>query len=144
MARLEIIGKVKEVGNVEAIPTYSGSYEKRELVLDCSYYDSITGEKREENYVKFEFGGKNVDVPKPFAVGEIVKVAFALRGRYYTPKGGTEQKVITSIIGYDIEKYVRQNAQNSQSQAQTNAAPTQPQEGAESESQEDPNKDLPF
>ena len=65
MAKLEIIGKIKEVGSKVAIPTRSGqSYEKRELVLDCSTYDQFSGE-RYENYVSVEFGGKNVDIEIP-------------------------------------------------------------------------------
>ena len=139
MARLEIIGKIKDIGQLVAIPTGNGSFEKRDLVLDCSMYDQFEGTKI-ENYVQFEFGGKHSHDLDSFKVGDKVKVAFALRGRYQTLKGQTEQKLIVNIIGYDCQPYASQNSQQQQSQA---AAPS-PTSESEKGSQEGQQGDLLF
>ena len=139
MARLEIIGKIKEVSDIVAIPTANGSFEKRDLVLDCSMYDQYTGEKI-DNYVQFEFGGRHSHDLDSFKVGDRVKVAFSLKGRYQTLKGQTEQKLIVNIIGYDCQPYSSQNSQQQQTQA---AAPS-PTNDSNNGTQEEQQGNLPF
>lgn len=146
MARLEIIGKIKEIGNIVSIPTKNGqTFDKRDLVLDCSLYDRYTGDKR-ENFVKFEFGGTKCHVLDSFKVGDIVNVAFVLKGDYYTPKGETEQKLIMHIVGYDCTLHTNQSNQGQQGaiqepqQALSGNAPTPPIDNVTEENKDD----LPF
>ena len=97
-------GAVHSVSQVLQVPTQSGKpFEKRELVLNCSTYNSQTGELM-ENFIKFEFTGDKMVLLNSLQVGQRVVVSFALQGRSYTNKSTGHTDYFTSIRGYKIEQ----------------------------------------
>lgn len=102
-----ISGKVLLIENAVEIPTKSGNvFTKRQIVLDSSRYDQMTGEKY-ENYPAVNFVGKRVSELDAFKVGDLVTISFALSGRSYEKDG--KVNYITDIIGFKIEPFQRQN-----------------------------------
>ena len=96
-------GAVHSVSQILQVPTQSGKpFEKRELVLNCSSYNSQTGEPI-ENYIKFEFMGDKMGLLDNLQVGQRVVVSFSLQGRSYTNRQG-HTDYFTSIRGYKIEQ----------------------------------------
>ena len=97
-------GAVHSVSQILQVPTQSGKpFEKRELVLNCSSYNSQTGEPI-ENYIKFEFTGDKMALLDSLQVGQRVVVSFSLQGRSYTNKSTGHTDYFTSIRGYKIEQ----------------------------------------
>lgn len=114
---------------------------KRELYLDCTRYDSITGQRDDkENMPLLEFGGeKVVDKIKALELqkGDVVMVRFAIQGTPYKDKTSGKSRVFTAIRCYDIE-LVRRAGQAAAPQPQPAPAP-QPQT-----QQNDGKQGLPF
>lgn len=109
----QISGKVLIIDDVVSIPTRSGNtFTKRQIVLDASHYDPMTGQKY-ENYPAFDFVGNRVNELDNFKVGDLVTISFALNGRPFNKDGKTTY--FTSVNGYKIEPYQRQNGSNQQS-----------------------------
>ena len=104
------------IGEVENIPYQDKVFSKREVVLDCSRFDSMTGDKM-ENYPKFEFTGKHVDDLNNYQVGQFVTVSFVLSGRKVEKEGKTSY--FTNITAYKIEPYQRYNSGAQQAQPYT-------------------------
>ena len=104
------------IGEVENIPYQDNVFRKREIVLDCSRFDTMTGEKK-ENYPKFEFTGKHVDDLNNYQVGQFVTVSFLLSGRKVEKDGKTSY--FTNITAYKIEPYQRYNSGAQQAQPYT-------------------------
>lgn len=103
----QISGKILIIEDAVTIPTKSGSmFTKRQIILDASHYDPMTGQKY-ENYPAFDFVGNRVNELDNFKVGNLVTISFALNGRLFEKDGKTSY--ITSITGYKIEPYQRQN-----------------------------------
>ena len=101
------------------------NYKKRQLYLDCTRYDSITGIRYErENKPLLEFGGDNV-LNKLEALklekDDVVCVSFAIQGNPYKDTKTGKTSVFTAIRCYDIE-LVRKAGQPMQVQQ---AAPVQ-------------------
>lgn len=97
-------GAVHSVSQLLQVPTQTGkSFEKRELVLNCSSYNSQTGEPI-ENYIKFEFVGDKMGLLDNLQVGQRVVVSFSLQGRSYTNRSTGHTDYFTSIRGYKIEQ----------------------------------------
>ena len=97
-------GAVHSVSQLLQVPTQTGKpFEKRELVLNCSSYNSQTGEPI-ENYIKFEFVGDKMGLLDNLQVGQRVVVSFALQGRSYTNRNTGHTDYFTSIRGYKIEQ----------------------------------------
>ena len=96
-------GAVHSVSQILQVPTQSGKpFEKRELVLNCSSYNSQTGEPI-ENFIKFEFTGDQMALLDSLQVGQRIVVSFSLQGRSYTNRQG-HTDYFTSIRGYKIEQ----------------------------------------
>lgn len=134
---MEIKGRVYKVGNVEVIKTASGSeFKKRELVLDASRFDPLTGEKMFDNFPSFEFVQDKVTLLDDLKPLQVVTVSFDLQGREYTKDGQT--KYITTVRGYKIE--ARPVAQQAEAQAQAPQPAPQPQGYAQAPQ----NNGLPF
>ena len=96
-------GAVHSVSQLLQVPTQTGKpFEKRELVLNCSSYNSQTGEPI-ENYIKSEFTGDKMGLLDNLQVGQRVVVSFSLQGRSYTNRQG-HTDYFTSIRGYKIEQ----------------------------------------
>ena len=103
----QISGKVLILENAVTVPTRTGNtFTKRQIVLDASHYDPMTGQKF-ENYLAFDFIGNRVNDLDSFKEGDLVTISFALNGRPFEKDGKTIY--ITSVTGYKIESYQRQN-----------------------------------
>ena len=97
-------GAVHSVSQLLQVPTQTGKqFEKRELVLNCSSYNSQTGEPI-ENYIKFEFTGDKMALLDSLQVGQRIVVSFSLQGRSYTNRSTNHTDYFTSIRGYKIEQ----------------------------------------
>lgn len=123
----QISGKVLILENAVTIPTRTGNtFTKRQIVLDASHYDPMTGQKF-ENYPAFDFIGNRVNDLDSFKEGDLVTISFALNGRPFEKDGKTIY--ITSVTGYKIEPYQRQNNgyKPSNSTHPTTTPPTNPQ-----------------
>ena len=99
----QIIGRVFQIGDTNEIKSKDGSktYYKRELVLDATRFDGLTGERGYDNYPSVEFSGDNCQLLNQFKQGDIVVVSFDLQGTKYEKDGQT--RFFTSIRGYKIE-----------------------------------------
>lgn len=131
--------------------------KRRQLYLDCSRYDSLTGEKLNDNTPLLDFGGKGLEqlnalVSNGLKKGDIVSVKFAVDGRNYKDAQG-KTKNFTGIRPYAIELYQRPQRQQTQQVAQpATQQPTQyvvqqaaPQPQPVVQQQEQPTDDgLPF
>lgn len=118
----QISGKVLIIENAVTLPTRSGgTFTKRQIVLDASHYDPMTGQKY-ENYPAFDFVGNRVNELDKFKVGDLVTISFALNGRPFDKDGKTVH--ITSVTGYKIEPYQRQNSGYQQSNGVQSNTPT--------------------
>ena len=100
----QVIGRIFQIGNTEPIKSKDGSktYYKRELILDATRFDGMTGERGFDNFPTFEFSGDKCSELDQFKVGEIVTVSFDLQGTKYEKEGQT--KFFTRIRGYKVER----------------------------------------
>lgn len=120
----QISGKVLIIDDIISIPTRSGNtFTKRQIVLDASHYNPMTGQKY-ENYPTFDFVGNRVNELDNFKVGDLVTISFALNGRPFDKDGKTTY--FTSVNGYKIEPYQRLNGSNQQSNGSQTNTPTPP------------------
>lgn len=118
-------GKILIIGNTYQVPSTTPGAQplyKRELVLDASRFDSITGQKF-ENYPKFEFINQKCNLLDQFQVGQLVTVSFALSGRK-TEKDG-QVNYFTNVTGYEIVPYQRMGQQTQTVQQPQQPAPMQ-------------------
>lgn len=98
-----ISGKIFSISPLMQIPSQSGAiFEKQELVLDCTSYNSRTGEPY-ENFAKFDFFGYGLDELKGLQAGQSVTVSFSVNGRRYTTKDGRTDYFM-SLRGYKVEE----------------------------------------
>lgn len=128
-----INGKILVIGQTENIPYRDKVFSKRELVLDATRFDAMTGQPF-ENYPKFEFVGRHVSDLDGFQVGQAVIVSFVLSGRKRQKDG--MDIYITSVQGYKIEPLQRladqpQQQQGGYSQPSVSQYPQQPQAPAQ-------------
>ena len=88
----QVIGRVYLIGNTEPIKSKDGSktYYKRELVLDATRFDGMTGERGFNNFPAFEFSGDKCAELDQYKAGEIVTVSFDLQGTKYEKDGQTK------------------------------------------------------
>lgn len=125
MAEYVLIGRVIAIdqrvtmaSKVDATKTF----ERRKLYMDCSRYDSITGEQLEENKPLLEFGGKGLEqletlIKGGLKKGDLISVKFAVQGYSYKDKDGNT-KNFTGIRPYAIERYIPRSQQPQQGQQQ--------------------------
>ena len=154
---LVIYGRVIALSQVQEIPSREAgkpAMKKRELFLDCTRYDSITGQRDErENKPLLEFGGDKL-LEKLAALNlqknDVVGVKFAIQGTPYKDQQTGKTKVFTAIRCYDIDVVRKAGQQTAQSvQAAPEPAPApQPQAQAPQTQQQIVNEqkkdDLPF
>lgn len=119
---LKMIGKVFSIGATQSIASKNGGqpFQKREIVLDATRFDGLTGERGYDNFPMFEFGGEKCSELDGFKTGDVVEVSFELQGSFYKDKDGVE-KNFTRVRAYKIEHY-----QTKQRSAQQQAAQLQP------------------
>lgn len=129
MAKLEVTGRLDKIGDLLTFPSKNGGdFSKREVIVNLMQYDRNTGEPIvDSNPVLFEFSGQNTDKLNGFNVGDMVTVAFSLKGFYYVSKTDNTQKQMNKIEGYDIAPY---QSRRQQAQQPATAAAAQPAQGA--------------
>ena len=112
----QVIGRVFQIGNTESIKSKDGSktYYKRELVLDATRFDGMTGERGFDNFPSFEFSGDKCSELDQFNVGEIVTVTFDLQGTKHEKDGQT--RFFNRVRGYKIERRLVQQPQTPKQQ----------------------------
>jgi hypothetical protein len=148
-----LIGRIIAVDQQQTIASKTDAtktFQRRQLYLDCSRYDSITGEQLQENRPLLEFGGKGLDqlnelVKQGLKKGDLVSIEFAVQGNTYKDAQGNT-KNFTGIRPYSIERYVPRSQQQQTQQPAPAPAPqpqAQPQQAAPA-FQEGNEKDLPF
>lgn len=121
----QLIGKIIAINQIETVASKSDStktFQRRQVYLDCSRYDSITGEQLQENKPLLEFGGKGLEQLNELAnqglkKGDLVSVEFAVQGTSYKDAQGNT-KNYTGIRPYAIERYKPKSQQNGQQSAQ--------------------------
>ena len=130
---LILLGKVIALSQVQEIPSKEAgkpAMKKRELYMDCTRYDYLTGERIGfENKPLLEFGGEKV-LDKLAALNlqkdDIVAVRFDIQGNPYKDEKTGKTRVFTAVRCYDIE-VVRKAGQP----VQQPAPQPQPQQQAE-------------
>ena len=152
-----LIGRIIAVDQQQTIASKTDAtktFQRRQVYLDCSRYDSITGEQLQENRPLLEFGGKGLDqlnelVKQGLKKGDLVSIEFAVQGNTYKDGQGNT-KNFTGIRPYSIERYVPRSQQQQTQQPAPAPAPApapqpqaQPQQAAPT-FQEGNEKDLPF
>lgn len=148
-----LIGRIIAVDQQQTIASKTDAtktFQRRQVYLDCSRYDSITGEQLQENRPLLEFGGKGLDqlnelVKQGLKKGDLVSIEFAVQGNTYKDIQGNT-KNFTGIRPYSIERYVPRSQQQQTQQPAPAPAPqpqAQPQQAAPA-FQEGNEEDLPF
>jgi hypothetical protein len=148
-----LIGRIIAVDQQQTIASKTDAtktFQRRQVYLDCSRYDSITGEQLQENRPLLEFGGKGLDqlnelVKQGLKKGDLVSIEFAVQGNTYKDIQGNT-KNFTGIRPYSIERYVPRSQQQQTQQPAPAPAPqpqAQPQQAAPA-FQEGNENDLPF
>lgn len=116
----QISGKILLIENAVDVQTKNnGVFTKRRIVLDASHYDPMTGQKF-ENYPAFDFVMRNVPKLDSFKAGDMVTISFALNGRPFEKDG--KKDYFTSVVGYDIVPYQRQNGNYQQPNSDQSSA----------------------
>lgn len=117
--RIKLIGETKEFG--------SNGFKKREIV--------VTTEEQYPQHIMVEFTQDRCNLLDSYKVGEMVKIAFNLRGReWVNPEG--EAKYFNSLNGWRIDKL--------ESDTPPPMAPPDNIEFIEPSKEDDYNDDLPF
>ena len=93
----------------------SKTFQRRQLYLDCSRYDSITGERMQDNFPLLDFGGKGLEqlnelLKQGLKKGDLVAVDFVVDGRTYKDATGAT-KNFTGIRPYAIQRYIPKTQQ---------------------------------
>lgn len=102
MAVYQIIGKLEMVGNPQPIQGRNGTFYKREVVLDCSWYNRDNGDKY-DNHPIFEFVGEKVNIPTQFQIGQKVTVSFVVQGNKSEKDGQTSH--FNKLVGQSMMFY---------------------------------------
>ena len=103
---MDLFGTLYEISPTET-RTFTGSdgqpreYTFCEVVVDCSEYNKMTGE-RYENLVPVLFSGKALDALRNIVPGSRVKVAMHPKGGSFTPEGGIPQRFVR-LKAWDIK-----------------------------------------
>ena len=140
-----LIGRIIAVDQQQTVASKSDAnktFQRRQVYLDCSRYDSITGEQMQENKPLLEFGGKGLDqlnelVKQGLKKGDLVSIEFAVQGNTYKDGQGNT-KNFTGIRPYGIERYVPRSQQQTQQPAPTpaHAAAPAPQSAPQPQAQQ--------
>lgn len=124
----QLVGRFIAVDNEQTITSTKDpqkTFRRRQLYMNCSRYDGLTGKQIDENYPLLEFGGKALEqlnqlVASGVKKDDLVEVSFVVDGIKYTKDGKTQ--VMNKIRPIGIIRYVIPYQQQPQ-QAQTPAAP---------------------
>lgn len=133
-----LIGKIIAVDQQQTIASKtdaSKTFQRRQVYLDCSRYDSITGEQLQENRPLLEFGGKGLEqlnelCKQGLKKGDLVAIEFAVQGNSYKDAQGNT-KNFTGIRPYSIERYIPKSQQNAATAQAAQVAQPAPQPAAQ-------------
>ena len=106
---LILYGRVIALSAVEEIASKEAgkpAIKKQQLYLDCTRYDSITGERYEnENKPLLELGGKTIEKVGALALqkDDVVMVRFLIQGNPYKDEKTGKSRVFTGIRVLDVE-----------------------------------------
>ena len=104
---MDLQGTLYEISPTET-RTFTGSdgqpreYTFCEVVVDCSEYNKMTGE-RYENLVPVLFSGKALDALRNIVPGSRVKVAMHPKGGSFTPPEGGSPRRYVRLKAWNIE-----------------------------------------
>lgn len=106
---MDLLGILYEIDPVET-RNFNGTdgqpreYRFCEVVIDCSEYNKMTGE-RYENLVPVVFSGKSLDQLANIALGSRVKVSCHPKGGSFTPPDGGQTRRYVKIRAFGIELF---------------------------------------
>ncbi len=100
---MEITARLAEKGEVKQ---FESGFITQNFFLDATRFNQQTGEKY-SNYLKFQNNNEKIDL-SPLELGDLVKVTFSLRGRFFANSEGG-QSHIQSLEAYKLE-VVKRNA----------------------------------
>lgn len=106
---MDLLGILYEIDPVET-RNFNGAdgqpreYRFCEVVIDCSEYNKMTGE-RYENLVPVVFSGKSLDQLANIAPGSRVKVSCHPKGGSFTPPDGGQARRYVKIRAFGIELF---------------------------------------
>jgi len=105
----KIAGRFIAISDVKTVASSDPSKQpmkKRELYMDCTRFDGITGQQiGRENKILLELGGDQLlDKLEHTAIqkGDIISVDFDLVGNQYTDKATGKMRVFTAIRCFDL------------------------------------------
>lgn len=122
----EKIGRVIAIDQRVSIASKTDAtktFERRKLYMDCTMYNSMTGERiGDENKPLLEFGGKGLEefealIRDGLKAGDLVVVKFDIQGTPYKDKEGKMQN-FTTIRTFGISRYIPRSQQAQQGQQQ--------------------------
>lgn len=125
----ELVGRfiaVDQEATIQSTREQGKTFKRRQLYMDCSRYDGLTGERMDENYPLLEFGGKALEqlnqlVSEGVKKGDLISVSFVVDGIAYEKDG--KKQVMTKVRPIGIARWQRQNQPQPQAQGQQQAAP---------------------
>ena len=134
----ELVGRfiaVDQEATIQSTREQGKTFKRRQLYMDCSRYDGLTGERMDENYPLLEFGGKALEqlnqlVGTGVKRGDLISVSFVVDGVAYEKDG--KKQVMTKVRPIGIARWQRQQPQQAQAQqqnAQASAPAPAPQGG---------------
>lgn len=116
----QIRGRILHIYPPQSITGKTGNVlTKRAIIIDCTRYDPMTGERGFENTPMLEFVGDKCNELEKYVPGQIVAITFDIQGSRYRNKDGVEQ-IFTRVHPYKIEL-----VQTQQPTAQPAAQPAQ-------------------
>lgn len=108
MATNQLSGRILIISPAVTLTTKSNtSFTKRELILDCTRIDGLTGERGYENTPSIDFIGAKCAMLDGFKPGDLVTVSFDITGQKITDEVTKKTRYFNSIRGYRIELYQR-------------------------------------
>lgn len=144
----ELVGRFIAVDNeatIQSTKEQGKTFRRRQLYMDCSRYDGLTGERIDENFPLLEFGGKALEqlnqlVSEGIQKGDLVCVSFVVDGVKYTKDGKTQ--VMTKVRPIGVARWQRNSKPQPQAASAPEPAPAPaPQQQGEGEKKDD---GLPF
>lgn len=81
---MELHGIIRSIGGIQQ---KTADFSIVEVDLDISTYQQGTG-KKYENYARVQFTNERMNLLAGFTIGERVKIAYRIKGQYYTNMNG--------------------------------------------------------
>ena len=110
----QITGRIYRLGPTQQITTKRGStFARRDLVIDATRFDVVTGDKMFDNLPMLEAGGDKLCAElDAYKEGDLVRVSFDLYGSEYRDRQTGEVRYFTRVRAYRIERVEKPQAQS--------------------------------